>query len=45
MLRTVPTTDFAVPTSTYRFQLHADFTFDDAAKHLPYLASLGVTHV
>lgn len=45
MLRTVPTTDFAVPTSTYRFQLQADFTFDDAAEHLPYLASLGVTHM
>lgn len=34
-----------VPASTYRFQLHAGFTFDDAAAHLPYLANLGVTHV
>ena len=31
-------------TSTYRFQLHADFTLDDARKQLPYLAKLGVSH-
>ncbi|MGZ4730230.1 MAG: malto-oligosyltrehalose synthase, partial [Acidimicrobiales bacterium] len=34
-----------VPGSTYRLQLHRDFTFDDAAALAPYLASLGVTHV
>ncbi len=34
-----------VPTSTYRLQLHADFTFDDAARLVPYLARLGVGHV
>ena len=35
-----------VPLSaTYRLQLHAGFTFDDAAAVAPYLAALGVTHV
>ncbi|MEZ5418000.1 MAG: malto-oligosyltrehalose synthase [Vicinamibacterales bacterium] len=29
--------------STYRLQLHAGFTFDDARAIVPYLASLGVT--
>lgn len=33
------------PTSTYRLQLNADFTFDDAAAQVPYLAKLGVSHV
>jgi (1->4)-alpha-D-glucan 1-alpha-D-glucosylmutase len=33
------------PASTYRLQLHAGFTFDDARAVLPYLADLGVTHV
>ncbi|MEX2446076.1 MAG: alpha-amylase family glycosyl hydrolase, partial [Dehalococcoidia bacterium] len=31
--------------STYRLQLHAGFTFDDARALLPYLADLGVTHL
>ncbi|MGP5125244.1 malto-oligosyltrehalose synthase [Brachybacterium tyrofermentans] len=35
----------AVPTSTYRLQLHAGFTTDDAASLVPYLAQLGVGHV
>ena len=35
----------SVPTSTYRLQLHADFTADDAAALVPYLARLGVGHV
>ncbi|MBB1509070.1 malto-oligosyltrehalose synthase [Tessaracoccus sp. MC1756] len=35
----------ALPTSTYRLQLNADFTFEDATRQLPYLASLGVTHI
>jgi (1->4)-alpha-D-glucan 1-alpha-D-glucosylmutase len=30
---------------TYRLQLHAGFTFDDAAAVIPYLAALGVSHV
>jgi (1->4)-alpha-D-glucan 1-alpha-D-glucosylmutase len=34
-----------VPTSTYRLQLHAGFTADDAAAVVPYLARLGVGHV
>ena len=33
------------PRATYRLQLHAGFTFDDAAAVVPYLARLGVTHV
>lgn len=33
------------PTGTYRLQLHAGFTFDDAAVAAPYLARLGVSHV
>jgi len=35
----------AWPTSTYRVQLHADFTFDDAAALAPYLAALGISHL
>ncbi|WP_109487633.1 malto-oligosyltrehalose synthase [Occallatibacter savannae] len=34
-----------VPQSTYRLQLHAGFTFEDAIKIVPYLKSLGVSHV
>ncbi len=34
-----------VPSSTYRLQLHRDFTFDDAAAIVDYLKTLGVTHV
>ena len=30
-----------IPTSTYRLQLNAEFTFADAAAVVPYLASLG----
>ncbi|MBB2892844.1 malto-oligosyltrehalose synthase [Flexivirga oryzae] len=32
-------------TGTYRLQLHAGFTFADAATQLDYLATLGVSHV
>ncbi|WP_446666263.1 malto-oligosyltrehalose synthase [Flexivirga sp. B27] len=32
-------------TSTYRLQLHADFTFADAATQLDYLGALGVSHL
>ena len=32
-------------TATYRLQLHAGFTFGDAAARVPYLADLGVTHL
>jgi (1->4)-alpha-D-glucan 1-alpha-D-glucosylmutase len=31
--------------ATYRVQLHAGFTFDDAAAIVPYLAELGVSHL
>ncbi len=31
--------------ATYRVQLHAGFTFDDAAAIVPYLARLGVSHL
>lgn len=34
-----------VPTSTYRLQLHAQFTFDDASRVAEYLARLGISHV
>jgi (1->4)-alpha-D-glucan 1-alpha-D-glucosylmutase len=33
------------PRGTYRLQFHKGFTFDDAAKIVPYLARLGVSHV
>lgn len=35
----------SLPESTYRLQFHAGFTFRHAAEVVPYLASLGVTHV
>jgi len=35
----------AVPVSTYRLQLGADLTLDDAAASVGYLADLGVTHL
>ncbi|PWT87274.1 MAG: malto-oligosyltrehalose synthase, partial [Proteobacteria bacterium] len=35
----------AIPRATYRLQLTARFTFDDAAAAVPYLATLGISHV
>jgi (1->4)-alpha-D-glucan 1-alpha-D-glucosylmutase len=35
----------AWPTATYRVQLNAAFTFDDAATLAPYLSALGVSHL
>lgn len=36
----------AVPLrATYRLQFHAGFTFADAARELPYLATLGISHL
>ena len=35
----------AVPTSTYRLQVHGGFGFDAAAEQAAYLASLGVSHL
>jgi (1->4)-alpha-D-glucan 1-alpha-D-glucosylmutase len=34
-----------IPRATYRLQLNAGFTFRDATAIVPYLASLGVSHV
>jgi (1->4)-alpha-D-glucan 1-alpha-D-glucosylmutase len=36
---------FPHPGSTYRLQFHSGFTLRDAARLLPYLESLGVTHL
>src|SRR3712207_8212866 len=33
------------PEATYRLQFHAGFTFRDAARIVPYLRELGVTHL
>lgn len=33
------------PTSTYRLQLHAGFTFDDAGRVADYLKRLGISHL
>src|SRR6201994_1092379 len=35
----------AIPIATYRLQLSADFDFDAAASIVPYLKSLGITHL
>jgi len=35
----------AIPVATYRLQLTADFDFDAAAAVVPYLKSLGITHL
>jgi (1->4)-alpha-D-glucan 1-alpha-D-glucosylmutase len=35
----------AIPIATYRLQLTADFNFDSAASVVPYLKSLGISHV
>jgi (1->4)-alpha-D-glucan 1-alpha-D-glucosylmutase len=34
-----------VPIATYRLQFHKEFRFQDAIKLVPYLASLGISHV
>lgn len=34
-----------IPSSTYRLQLHKDFTFDDATAIAEYLSHLGISHV
>ena len=35
----------SIPRATYRLQLNREFTFEDAARIVPYLARLGVSHV
>jgi len=37
--------DLVIPRATYRIQLNASFTFRDATAIVPYLASLGISHV
>ena len=39
------TTRSAIPTATYRLQLHKGFTFADAAARAGYFAALGVSHL
>ena len=34
-----------IPLATYRVQLHREFTFRDAAAVVPYLSTLGITHL
>jgi (1->4)-alpha-D-glucan 1-alpha-D-glucosylmutase len=34
-----------IPASTYRLQLHKNFTFDDAAETAEYLKELGISHL
>ena len=34
-----------IPRATYRVQLHSDFRFDDARAQVPYLATLGISHL
>src|SRR6201981_772448 len=41
----MPTLPKALISSTYRLQFNKDFTFQDAAKIVDYLADLGITHV
>ncbi len=36
---------FKIPRATYRLQFNQKFTFNDAAKIVPYLARLGISHV
>ena len=35
----------AIPLATYRLQLTADFNFEAAARVVPYLKALGITHL
>jgi (1->4)-alpha-D-glucan 1-alpha-D-glucosylmutase len=41
----VPLPLTAIPRATYRIQLSRDFTFNDVTALVPYLASLGISHV
>ena len=41
----MPTTARPRLLATYRLQFNKDFTFQDAAKIVDYLADLGITHV
>ena len=39
------TTRSAIPSATYRLQLHKDFTFADVTARVDYFAALGVSHL
>ncbi len=43
--RRTETVQAIIPRATYRVQLHREFTFNDAAALVPYLARLGVSHL
>ncbi len=42
---TEPGARFKIPRATYRLQFNRQFTFNDAARIVPYLARLGISHV
>ncbi|WP_232831050.1 malto-oligosyltrehalose synthase [Peristeroidobacter agariperforans] len=42
---TEPGARFNIPRATYRLQFNHRFTFNDAARIVPYLARLGISHV
>ena len=42
---TPPRLSLTPPSATYRLQFHKDFTFADATRILPYLKTLGISHV
>ncbi|MET0533905.1 MAG: malto-oligosyltrehalose synthase, partial [Steroidobacter sp.] len=41
----MPATKAKIPRATYRLQFNHQFTFNDAARIVPYLAKLGISHV
>jgi (1->4)-alpha-D-glucan 1-alpha-D-glucosylmutase len=45
LLPTEPGSRFTIPRATYRLQFNHRFTFNDAARIVPYLARLGISHV
>ena len=45
MTQPVTTMNARVPGATYRVQFHAGFTFQDAIEIVPYLQTLGITHL
>jgi (1->4)-alpha-D-glucan 1-alpha-D-glucosylmutase len=45
LVPTEPGARFKIPRATYRLQFNHQFTFNDAARIVPYLARLGISHV
>lgn len=45
LVPTEPGARFKIPRATYRLQFNHEFTFNDAARIVPYLARLGISHV